>query len=374
MFVADFSAHAIRQVDPNTGLVTTFAGVCGTSGYKDGSPLAAMFNMPSALHLSTDKDMILVGEYLGHRVRAITTCDNDVCAFGQWRGPCNAKNRGACLDCSKGTNSVFTAAATPFNQDACAWECSVGFYLTAPLVCTACSNPKPSNSAYSSNGGSANSCPWRCIGGYEQKSDAEQGEYCSLIPASQCVVGKYDSQAGSCAGGHFFAQSCSRNEETWQEELNTKHGPEIDALITDATCKAWVDSLCAVFGGNVTDPLSEKICPDAMCEIRRWMLERRIGTCATISDCPQTVNNTHLICCNELQNLITTGCVNYDFDQVSGLVGGRIANPQTGADICQYDPKFCVHISAAVPRHRAFSGLVWVLWAAAGVVAHRLLW
>jgi len=48
LYVADFGNNSIRKVTPD-GLVTTFAGLAGASGYVDGTGAAAWFNQPEGI-------------------------------------------------------------------------------------------------------------------------------------------------------------------------------------------------------------------------------------------------------------------------------------------------------------------------------------
>lgn len=262
-------------------------GSCGagTGGYADGSPLQAKFDLPSSLAFTSDGDMFVVGEYGGNRVRAVVTCDNEVCPFGKWRGPCNSAIRGECLDCTKGTNALYTAAAEPFNADQCKWECMPGYFSTGPLECSACSNPKPAFSTYSAKGGGSNACPWKCDAEFREGT-VNGSVACIPIPPGECSTASYlDGKSGSCADGNFVARGCGRDARAWEEALRTVHGPGMEAAVNVDVCKVWLKGHCSAFGGSLAVDVS-KVCPLALCIMRGHLLELKIGTCNTNADCP----------------------------------------------------------------------------------------
>jgi len=49
MFISDTGNHCIRQLNLNTAEVSTFAGICGTSGFKDGPLGVNLFNEPKGI-------------------------------------------------------------------------------------------------------------------------------------------------------------------------------------------------------------------------------------------------------------------------------------------------------------------------------------
>jgi len=53
LFVPDKGNHCIRKITPE-GVVSVYAGVGQTSGYKDGDPSTSLFNQPEAVGLSPD--------------------------------------------------------------------------------------------------------------------------------------------------------------------------------------------------------------------------------------------------------------------------------------------------------------------------------
>lgn len=351
LYVADSMFNAIRAVDPVSGAVSSYAGVCSTEGgYKDGPPSMSLFQQPSSIGFTADGDMIVVGEQSGSRVRSIVTCDNDRCSFGKWRGPCNSAIRGACLDCTKGTNALYTAAASPFNEDKCAWACLVGFYSTAPLACSACTNRKPALSSYSANGGTANACPWACDSGYSQET-VNGTQVCLPIPDQICVTGRYvNGGTGPCANGNFFARGCAKSVELWEKTLRDTIAPAIDAGITEAACSAWLKDWCVQFNGTIAKD-TKRVCPTALCIMRGKKAETVAGRCDSNANCvanlPGNLTNTQELCCGELQWVIRNGCEGYNSNMVSALTQGVKVSAMTGASLCSYDVTTCIYVSAA---------------------------
>lgn len=71
MYVADTGNHSIRKVTP-TGVVTTLAGVTGTSGFADGTGAVARFNNPTGIVLSASGDLY-VADTGNNSIRKVTT-------------------------------------------------------------------------------------------------------------------------------------------------------------------------------------------------------------------------------------------------------------------------------------------------------------
>lgn len=69
IYIADFDNHRIRQLDPTTGAVTTFAG-SGTNASTDGTALGASFNWPWGITRTMD-GALAVAEDGGHSIRKI---------------------------------------------------------------------------------------------------------------------------------------------------------------------------------------------------------------------------------------------------------------------------------------------------------------
>lgn len=70
VYVADYSNHAIRVIDP-AGVVTTLAG-SGSAGYADGTGAAAQFNGPQAVAVDSAGN-VYVADQLNQRIRMVTS-------------------------------------------------------------------------------------------------------------------------------------------------------------------------------------------------------------------------------------------------------------------------------------------------------------
>ncbi len=69
-YVADAANHIIRKISP-AGVVTTLAGVAGSSGNTDGVGSAARFNAPAAVTVDSIGNVFVADTY-NHTIRAIT--------------------------------------------------------------------------------------------------------------------------------------------------------------------------------------------------------------------------------------------------------------------------------------------------------------
>jgi sugar lactone lactonase YvrE len=70
LFVADRGNHCIRKITPG-GVVSTFAGAVGVSGWVDGTGTNARFNNPHGLAIDSD-NTIYVADTYNHLIRKIT--------------------------------------------------------------------------------------------------------------------------------------------------------------------------------------------------------------------------------------------------------------------------------------------------------------
>jgi len=69
LYLVEGSNHTIRKIVISTGVVTTFAGTAGASGSTDGTGAAARFNMP--IGITNDGTNLYVAEYSNHTIRKV---------------------------------------------------------------------------------------------------------------------------------------------------------------------------------------------------------------------------------------------------------------------------------------------------------------
>jgi sugar lactone lactonase YvrE len=70
VYVADTNNHTIRKITP-AGVVSTLAGLAGTSGSADGAGSAARFNLPAGLTVDASGNVYVADTY-NHTVRKVT--------------------------------------------------------------------------------------------------------------------------------------------------------------------------------------------------------------------------------------------------------------------------------------------------------------
>lgn len=83
-YVADSFNHAIRRVSSD-GIVTTLAGLPGTSGTSNGNGSTARFNRPYSLALDEANEFIYVADLLNHAIRRVSF-DGDVITLAGFAG------------------------------------------------------------------------------------------------------------------------------------------------------------------------------------------------------------------------------------------------------------------------------------------------
>ena len=71
MFIVDYSGHCIRKIAAGSGVVTTFAGLGGTSGDVNATGTSARFNSP--MHIAVDSsDNLYVTDQANYKIKKIT--------------------------------------------------------------------------------------------------------------------------------------------------------------------------------------------------------------------------------------------------------------------------------------------------------------
>lgn len=70
LYIPDKGNHCIRKITP-AGVVSTFAGIGGTSGYKDGNPLESLFNSPECITYNPADDGWYVADRENSLIRKI---------------------------------------------------------------------------------------------------------------------------------------------------------------------------------------------------------------------------------------------------------------------------------------------------------------
>ncbi len=106
LYVADLANHIIRKITP-AGVVTTLAGLAGTTGTNNGTGAAARFNTPISVGVDTNGNVYVADTY-NHTVRKIT--------------PAGVVTNFAGLATVSGTNNG-TGTAARFNSP---WGVTVG--------------------------------------------------------------------------------------------------------------------------------------------------------------------------------------------------------------------------------------------------------
>ncbi len=71
VYVSEYLNHCIRIITPDAQ-VSTLAGQCGVSGYRDGAGADALFSYPMDVLLSEADGVLYVADFGNHRIRSIT--------------------------------------------------------------------------------------------------------------------------------------------------------------------------------------------------------------------------------------------------------------------------------------------------------------
>ena len=165
-------------------------------------------------------------------------CNSSSCYVGEYRGPCNQTLGAQCISCSnKPNSSYYISSGLPFNKNNCSWECDFGFFRSGSFcypctttvcnigqyrgpcqqrsdgICLNCSN-KPFSAYYVSPGIPYNqsNCLWLCNSGFFQVA-----LNCTKCSSNSCPVGQYrlpcqqqaDGLCAPCSGNPSFSSFVS---------------------------------------------------------------------------------------------------------------------------------------------------------------------
>jgi len=93
LYVADTNNHTVRRVSPS-GIVTTFAGLAGSSGPLDGNASAARFNGPGGIVVGS-AGTVYVADTNNHTIRQITSAGGVSTVAGLAGSPGSADGTGS---------------------------------------------------------------------------------------------------------------------------------------------------------------------------------------------------------------------------------------------------------------------------------------
>ena len=79
LYVAEYGNHAIRKIVISTGVVTTYAGTIGVTGFADGIGTAAVFWQPTSI--TSDGTNLYVADFANHLIRKIVIATAQVSTF-----------------------------------------------------------------------------------------------------------------------------------------------------------------------------------------------------------------------------------------------------------------------------------------------------
>ncbi|SRR5579871_492906 len=80
LYVADGHNSVIRKITMSTGMVSTYAGIAGTTGFANGAASSATFNEPYGLALDNSGNLY-VTDILNNSIRKITVSTNTVSTY-----------------------------------------------------------------------------------------------------------------------------------------------------------------------------------------------------------------------------------------------------------------------------------------------------
>ena len=109
LYVADTENHVIRSIDLSTLIVSTIAGVIGTSGYLDGTVSTSLFHYPVDIVIGYSSGLVVVDQF-NHRLRFIDSGLSTVSTIA------GQSSRGS-IDGILGTSSLHFPTGATFASD-----------------------------------------------------------------------------------------------------------------------------------------------------------------------------------------------------------------------------------------------------------------
>lgn len=196
LFVADSVNHAIRKVTPS-GVVTTFAGSLGSSGFMDGTGAAAQFNYPTGIFIMPNDDMYVVDEN-NYAIRKITSSGQVTTVVG---GPSKS-------DCVAGTgaaaeigNSTSIVADSVGNMFVTGSACRVIWKITPAGVVTIFAGQTGVGGGFANGTGSAARFEWPRGIAIDSSDNLYVGDYCRIRKITPGAVVSTFAGSSNCDPG-----------------------------------------------------------------------------------------------------------------------------------------------------------------------------
>ena len=210
LFVADYSNHRIRRIDP-AGTVSTLAG-SGTSGTSDGIGEKATFSGPSGLTIDANGNLLVVTR-IGHRLRRVTPGGDTTTLAGGTAGWKDGAPTGAQLNSPAGADmgpdgTVFIADRNNHR---------IRKMVTTKVIC-ADGQPCTVDACNKTTG----KCSFTAIAAGGSCSDS-----------NGCTSGETCDASGACTGGK--PKSCNDNNACTLDSCNPFSGDCVYAP-TDGLC------------------------------------------------------------------------------------------------------------------------------------------
>ncbi len=138
LYVADKDNHAIRKIVVSSGVVTTFAGLAGTSGSTDASGTSARFNLP--LGIWGDDVNLYVAEGGNYTIRKIVISNQAVTTFAGVSGTSGTDN-------GTGTGAKFSFPHSVWGDGTNLWVVELSNHTIRRVVISSAAVTTPAGSA-----------------------------------------------------------------------------------------------------------------------------------------------------------------------------------------------------------------------------------